>query len=55
VLIEKFASIRKASDLAREEILSTHEECGGNLDAMVARLEVSKRGLQQRMKQLGIG
>jgi two-component system nitrogen regulation response regulator GlnG len=55
VLMERFASIRKASDLAREEIVATHEECGGNLDAMVARLEVSKRGLQQRMKQLGIG
>ncbi|HSK78234.1 MAG TPA: sigma-54 dependent transcriptional regulator [Thermoanaerobaculia bacterium] len=55
VLMERFGSIRKASDLEREEILATHEACGGNLDAMVSRLEVSKRGLQQRMKQLGIG
>ena len=54
VLMERFGSIRKASDLERDEILATREECGGNLDAMVARLEVSKRGLQQRMKQLGI-
>ncbi|HSF42335.1 MAG TPA: helix-turn-helix domain-containing protein, partial [Thermoanaerobaculia bacterium] len=55
VLMERFGSIRKASDLEREEILATQEACGGNLDAMVSRLEVSKRGLQQRMKQLGIG
>ncbi|HKV13229.1 MAG TPA: sigma-54 dependent transcriptional regulator [Thermoanaerobaculia bacterium] len=54
VLMERFGSIRKAVDLERDEILATREACGGNLDAMVARLEVSKRGLQQRMKQLGI-
>jgi two-component system, NtrC family, nitrogen regulation response regulator GlnG len=55
VLMERFPSIRKASDLTRAEILESHSLCGGDLDAMVARLEVSKRGLQQRMKQLGIG
>ncbi|HYO13224.1 MAG TPA: sigma-54 dependent transcriptional regulator [Thermoanaerobaculia bacterium] len=55
VLMERFPSIRKASDLTRAEILESHTLCGGDLDAMVARLEVSKRGLQQRMKQLGIG
>jgi two-component system nitrogen regulation response regulator GlnG len=54
VLMERFGSIRKASDLEKEEILAIRAECGGNLDAMVTRLEVSKRGLQQRMKQLGI-
>jgi two-component system nitrogen regulation response regulator GlnG len=55
VLMERFPSIRKASDLTRGEILESRNLCGGDLDAMVARLEVSKRGLQQRMKQLGIG
>ena len=55
VLMERFPSIRKASDLTRAEILESHTLCNGDLDAMVARLEVSKRGLQQRMKQLGIG
>ncbi|RPH56956.1 sigma-54-dependent Fis family transcriptional regulator, partial [bacterium] len=55
VLMERFPSIRKASDLTRAEILESHTACGGDLDAMVARLEVSKRGLQQRMRQLGIG
>jgi len=54
LLIEKFSSIRKASDLTREEILEVRQLCGGRLDAMVDRLEVSKKGLQQRMTQLGI-
>jgi DNA-binding NtrC family response regulator len=54
LLIEKFPSIRKASDLHREEILATRQLCGGSLEAMVERLEVSKKGLLQRMTQLGI-
>ena len=54
LLIDKFPSIRKAADLSREEILEARELCGGSLDAMVARLEVSKKGLVQRITQLGI-
>jgi two-component system nitrogen regulation response regulator GlnG len=54
LLIDKFPSLRKAADLSREEILEARELCGGSLDAMVARLEVSKKGLVQRITQLGI-
>jgi two-component system nitrogen regulation response regulator GlnG len=54
LLIDKFPSIRKAGDVSREEILEARELCGGSLDAMVARLEVSKKGLVQRITQLGI-
>ena len=54
LLIEKFPSIRKAADLGREEILAARQLCGGSLEAMVERLEVSKKGLLQRMTQLGI-
>lgn len=54
LLMEKFPSIRKASDLDSAEILAAREACGGDLDAMVNRLEVSKKGLLQRMNQLGI-
>jgi two-component system nitrogen regulation response regulator GlnG len=54
LLIDKFASIRKAADLTREEILEARQACGGGLEAMVDRLEVSKKGLLQRMTQLGI-
>ncbi|HEY7215252.1 MAG TPA: sigma-54 dependent transcriptional regulator [Thermoanaerobaculia bacterium] len=55
LLIEKFPSIRRAVDLTRAEILEAREQCGGDLDNTAERLEVSKKGLQQRMKQLGIG
>jgi DNA-binding NtrC family response regulator len=54
LLMEKFPAIRKASDLDSAEILQAREACGGDLDAMVSRLEVSKKGLLQRMNQLGI-
>jgi two-component system nitrogen regulation response regulator GlnG len=54
LLIEKFPSIRKASDLTREQILEARQLSGGSLDALVERLEVSKKGLLQRMTQLGI-
>lgn len=52
--IEKSSRIRKAVDLSREEIEACHARCGGDLDAMVEALEVSKRGLQRRMTQLGL-
>jgi two-component system nitrogen regulation response regulator GlnG len=51
--IEHSPTIRKAVDLSREEIQECFQRCGG-LDAMVEELEVSKRGLQRRMTQLGI-
>ncbi|HEX3131657.1 MAG TPA: sigma-54 dependent transcriptional regulator [Thermoanaerobaculia bacterium] len=53
--IDRSPSIRKAVDLGREEIEASFERCGGDLDAMVEELEVSKRGLQRQMKKLGIG
>jgi len=54
LLLEKFPGIRKAGDLSHAEIVEARELCGGDLDAMVRRLEVSKKGLLQRMNQLGI-
>jgi two-component system nitrogen regulation response regulator GlnG len=52
--IEKSPRIRKAADLSREEIEACRALHGGDLDAMVEALEVSKRGLQRRMTQLGM-
>jgi two-component system, NtrC family, nitrogen regulation response regulator GlnG len=52
--IEKSQRIRKAADLSREEIEACRARCGGDLDAMVEALEVSRRGLQRRMTQLGL-
>ena len=54
LLMDKFPSIRKAVDLSRAEILEGQANCGGDLDALADRLEVSKKGLLQRMKQMGI-
>jgi two-component system nitrogen regulation response regulator GlnG len=53
--IEKSTKIRKAADLSRQEIEACLAQAGGDLDAMVEKLEVSKRGLQIRMTQLGLG
>ena len=52
--IEKSTRIRKAVDLSREEIQACWQRCEGDLNAMVEILEVSKRGLQRRMTQLGL-
>jgi two-component system nitrogen regulation response regulator GlnG len=52
--IERSPKVRKAADLSREEIEGCAARCGGDLDAMVESLEVSKRGLQRRMAQLGL-
>jgi len=54
VLMDKLPGIRKAADLGLAEIQAAAGACEGSLDAMAARLEVSKRGLVQRMKQLGM-
>jgi len=52
--IERSSNLRKAADLPREEIALCSTRCAGDLDAMVEILEVSKRGLQRRMKRLGL-
>ncbi len=53
-LIAKSSTIRKAKDLAREEIVACSSELGDDLDAMAEKLEVSPRGLRLRMRQLGL-
>ena len=55
VLIDKSSLIRTARDLSPEEISRSFQECQGDLDAMVRRLEVSKRALQRRVRELGLG
>jgi two-component system nitrogen regulation response regulator GlnG len=53
-LIEKSAHLRTAGDVGADEIAACFHECGGDLDAMVARLQVSKRALNRRIKELGL-
>jgi two-component system nitrogen regulation response regulator GlnG len=53
-LIDKSPNLRTAGDLSTEEITRCFEECDGDLDAMVRRLEVSRRALGRRLKELGL-
>jgi two-component system nitrogen regulation response regulator GlnG len=55
MLIERSPSLRTAVELSAEEITRCFRECEGEVDAMVQRLKVSKRGLQRRLKALGLG
>lgn len=52
-LIERSPHVRKAADIPENELMRCHDACGGDLDAMSARLEVSKRGLTLRLRELG--
>ncbi|WP_044183859.1 sigma 54-interacting transcriptional regulator [Hyalangium minutum] len=54
MLIDRSPSLRTVGDLSTEEITRCFRECKGDLDAMVQRLEVSKRGLQRRIRELGL-
>jgi two-component system nitrogen regulation response regulator GlnG len=51
-LIDESPHIRKASDLSAEEIERSFAEQGGDLDAMVERLEVSKKALSRRLRDM---
>ena len=53
-LLDRSPRVRSASDVPAEEIRLCHARCGGDLPAMVAELEVSERGLRQRLKDLGL-
>jgi len=53
-LIERSPHIRLAGDLSVEELTRCFHACQGDLDAMVQRLEVSKRSLNRRIKELGL-
>jgi two-component system nitrogen regulation response regulator GlnG len=53
-LIDKHPNIRRAGTLSAEEITACHQVCGGDLDAMVQRLEVSKKALNRHLKGLGL-
>ena len=53
-LIDKSPNLRTAGDLGAGEITRSFEACGGDLDAMVRELEVSKRALGRRLKELGL-
>jgi two-component system, NtrC family, nitrogen regulation response regulator GlnG len=53
-LIDRSPNLRTAGDLSVEELTRCYQECGGDLEAMAQRLEVSKRALGRRIKELGL-
>jgi two-component system nitrogen regulation response regulator GlnG len=53
-LIARFPGLRTAGALSAEEITRCHQECAGNLDEMARRLEVSKRALKRRVREMGL-
>ena len=53
-LIDKFPNIRRAGELDGSEIRDALEAVDGDVDRAVEHLEVSKHGLLQRMRDLGI-
>ncbi len=54
MLIDRCSGVRTAGDLDAAEIRYAHAETGGDLDAMVDRLEVSKNALRRRVKELDL-
>ena len=53
-LMERTPGVRKARDLSAGEILEQRAAAGGDIDRMAAALEVSRRGLLLRMRELGL-
>jgi two-component system nitrogen regulation response regulator GlnG len=53
-LIDRNPNIRIAGDLSPEEIEQAFHTCGGDIDAMVPLLQVSKRALTRRLRELGL-
>ena len=53
-LIEATGRVRTAGTLGVDEIRDCHRDLGGDLDAMVDRLHVSKHALRRRIQELGL-
>ncbi|MFY1826001.1 sigma 54-interacting transcriptional regulator [Myxococcus fulvus] len=54
-LIERHPHLRTVGDLSVEELTECFRACAGDVDAMVRKLEVSRRALGRRLKELGLG
>ncbi|MCG8420533.1 MAG: sigma-54 dependent transcriptional regulator [Proteobacteria bacterium] len=53
-LIKSSKRIRTAGSISAAEITECYRECDGDLDAMAARLEVSRHALRRRAHELGL-
>lgn len=52
--MNKSTRIRQAKDIGRDELIAARADCGGDIAAMAARLEVSTRALKLRLNKLGL-
>ncbi|HEY0476138.1 MAG TPA: sigma 54-interacting transcriptional regulator [Kofleriaceae bacterium] len=53
-LIDRYPNIRTVGDLDADEITRCFQDCAGDLDAMVAQLQVSRHALVRRLRDLGL-
>lgn len=53
-LMEAHPRVRTAASLGAGEVETAWRATGGDLDAMVTQLEVSKEGIQRRLRELGL-
>lgn len=53
-LIEQSPTVRKGSDIPREEVLATLARCTGDIEQAAAELQISERALRIRMTDLGV-
>ncbi|MCP3064820.1 sigma-54 dependent transcriptional regulator [Myxococcus sp. K38C18041901] len=53
-LMKKSTKARTAKDLSVEQLRESYLACGGDLEQMSKRLEVSVRALQRRVRELGL-
>ena len=53
-LMERCPQLRKARELTHDEIVASRDQAAGDLDQMAEALRVSRRGLQLRMRELGL-
>ena len=53
-LMDASDRVRTAGHLGVDEIRACHRDLGGDLDAMVDRLRVSKPALRRRIQELGL-
>jgi len=53
-LVERSERLRKAKDLSEPELRQAFDACEGRIEAMAEALEVSPRGIQLRLRDVGI-
>lgn len=51
-LVDACSKVRRASDLDPGDIERCYRECGGDVEQMASRLQVSKHALQRRIREL---